>query len=149
MMECNYTNEIRAYYLEAKLTELIAVLAGELTDRPQPGTHEVRFSDSDRVGLEEVKRILDFSYADSPTIPELVRPAMMNEYKLKRAFKQLYGHSIHAYVIHKRMEKARELLESGHASVTEAAHQVGYANCSYFISRFRQTYGDNPSKLKK
>ncbi|WP_144424630.1 helix-turn-helix domain-containing protein [Paenibacillus xylanivorans] len=40
-------------------------------------------------------------------------------------------------------------MASGQFSVTEAAHQVGYANCSYFISRFRQTYGYNPSKLKK
>ncbi|RAW15535.1 hypothetical protein DC345_12645 [Paenibacillus taichungensis] len=106
-------------------------------------------SASDRMGLEEVKRILDSNYADSPTIQELVCPAMMNEYKLKRAFKQLYGYSIHAYIIHKRMEKAREILESGQFSVTEAVYQAGDANCSYFISRFRQTYGFNPIKLKK
>ncbi|WP_340016488.1 AraC family transcriptional regulator [Paenibacillus sp. FSL K6-1318] len=148
MIQCNYTNEIREYYLEAKLAELIAVLAGELTDRSQPHVQEVRLSDSDRAGLEEVKRILDTRYADAPTIPELVRPAMMNENKLKRAFKQQYGRSIHAYVIQKRMEKARELLESGQVGVSEAAHLVGYVNSSYFISRFRQTYGYNPSKLK-
>lgn len=79
---------------------------------------------------------------------ELVRSAMMNENKLKRAFKQQYGRSIHAYVIQKRMEKARELLESGQVGVSEAAQLEGYVNSSYFISRFRQTYGYNPSKLK-
>nr|WP_275446065.1 helix-turn-helix transcriptional regulator [Paenibacillus sp. ACRSA] len=73
----------------------------------------------------------------------------MNENKLKRAFKQQYGKSIHAYVIEKRMEKARELLESGEVSVSEAAHQVGYVNTSYFISRFRQMYGINPGVLKR
>lgn len=149
MLGCTYSEDLREHYLQAKLMELIVVLTGELTDQPQRQLREIKLSDSDRAGLKEVKRILNACYADSPTIPELVRPAMMNENKLKRAFKQQYGKSIHAYIIEKRMEKARELLESGEVSVSEAAHQVGYTNTSYFISRFRQMYGTNPGALKR
>ncbi|MDR6722576.1 AraC-like DNA-binding protein [Paenibacillus amylolyticus] len=47
------------------------------------------------------------------------------------------------------MEKACELLDSGEVGVAEAAHQVGYVNTSYFISRFRQMYGNNLGSLKR
>ncbi|MCG7384947.1 AraC family transcriptional regulator [Paenibacillus sp. ACRRY] len=149
MLECKYMDEIREYYLEGKLTELLAIVAGELTGRDQTALQTVKLSETDRAGLATVKRILDENYAESPTIPDLVRPAMMNEHKLKRAFKQQFGISIHAYIIQKRMEKAYELLHSGKVNVTEAAQRVGYVNSSYFISRFRQMYGYNPGILKK
>ncbi|WP_156395423.1 hypothetical protein [Paenibacillus sp. Root52] len=39
-------------------------------------TGEQFLTNNGSFGLEEVKRILDTSHADAPTIPELVRPAI-------------------------------------------------------------------------
>src|SRR5690606_36865867 len=54
-----------------------------------------------------------------PTISELARQVGLNQLKLKRGFKLLFGDSIYALFLKKRMERARELLQE--QSVTETA----------------------------
>lgn len=147
MLHCPYRGELRNHYIEAKITELLVILGHELMDKE--GTESIPLSRTDQDGLRAVKQILEEQFISSPPITELVRSAMMNEFKLKQAFKQMFGCSIHAYTIKRRMQEAKQLLESGQYNVMQAASMVGYSNSSYFISKFRQTYGYNPSQLKK
>jgi AraC-like DNA-binding protein len=45
------------------------------------------------------------------------------------------------------MEKAREMLDSGKYSVSDAAWDLGYTNVSHFIELFRRHYGITPGKF--
>jgi AraC-like DNA-binding protein len=45
---------------------------------------------------------------------------------LKQVFAELYGTTVCNFVKQRRMEKAKNILESGKASVSEAEWSVGY-----------------------
>lgn len=82
-----------------------------------------------------------------PTISELARQVGLNQLKLKRGFKLLFGDSIYALFLKKRMQRARELLQE--QSVTETAVQLGYSNVSHFSACFRKHYGVLPREVRR
>nr|WP_173812855.1 AraC family transcriptional regulator [Dendrosporobacter quercicolus]NSL48590.1 helix-turn-helix transcriptional regulator [Dendrosporobacter quercicolus DSM 1736] len=137
---------LQRLYLEAKILELVAVYVNEMAEEQQPGAGAVKLSAADIAGLRQIKLILDEQTDMAPTIRVLARLTCLNEYKIKTGFKQLFGLPVHSYVVDKRMEKARELLEGGRLKVGEIAARVGYTNTSHFIAAFRKKFGVNPGE---
>ena len=68
----------------------------------------------------------------------------MSPYHFAHAFRQTTGLAPHRYVIQRRIERARFLLRETDLSITEIAHQVGYANQSNFSVVFHQLTGQTP-----
>lgn len=64
-------------------------------------------------------------------------------------FKKLYGVTPNQWLIEKRLERARYLLKTCGASVTEAAYEVGYENISHFIKSYKRKYDTTPQKDKE
>ncbi|CDG83337.1 bacterial regulatory helix-turn-helix s, AraC family protein [Janthinobacterium agaricidamnosum NBRC 102515 = DSM 9628] len=83
---------------------------------------------------------LDYNWS----IAELAQTVNLNERKLKKGFKALYGNSIHAYQQEKRMQAAAQLLRQTEMSITEVVMQTGYANPSHFAKLFRRHFGMSP-----
>jgi AraC-like DNA-binding protein len=96
-------------------------------------------------GLIKVEHLLvsDFSKLP-PTIDEFSRLFAMSSTKLKKSFKSMYGDSIYAYYQKQRLQKANELLQSGHYSVKEVARAVGYNNIANFTLAFKKQYNVIP-----
>jgi AraC-like DNA-binding protein len=59
------------------------------------------------------------------SLPELAGYAGINETKLKRGFRKVYGTSVFGYLRNQRLDKARILLETGDMNVSEVAYSVG------------------------
>lgn len=145
ILRCDYEGGIRKMYLEGKVLELTAILLQEnALERPVSVSSGI--SKTDIQALMLAKEILDRNLQSTPSIAELARQICLNEFKLKKGFKQLYGISVHAYVIERRLETAYRLLESGSLNVTAAAELAGFNKPSYFAEKFRGKYGANPSR---
>ena len=56
---------------------------------------------------------------------------------------------IQDYIIHLRIEYAKELLTKEGYTVAETCQHVGYGNISYFIKLFRETTGLTPAQYKR
>lgn len=82
-----------------------------------------------------------------PTIAELALETGLNQLKLKKGFKQLFGYSIYAFFLKHRMERAKELLHDN--SVTDTAIMLGYSNISHFSNAFRKQFSVLPSEMKR
>lgn len=82
-----------------------------------------------------------------PTIAELAREIGLNQLKLKRGFKAMFGTSVYALFQQHRMERARRLLRRH--SVTETALMLGYSNLSHFSTAFRKHFGVLPRDERK
>ncbi len=124
-----------------------AELAAMLLDRAcAPRRKRAAVCAADRNALEDVRALLDSRFADPPTYPELAAWAHMSETKLSQCFRELFGTSMHAYVVDRRLERARALFEDGADSVARVAAEVGYANPSHFSSAFKRRYGIPPSE---
>ena len=73
----------------------------------------------------------------------------LNQDYLTRIFKRETGVSVKSYVVTRRMEKARELLETSRLPITDVAYQVGYYNYTSFNRIFKKTYGLSPQSFRK
>lgn len=85
--------------------------------------------------------------AAPPTIAELARETGLNQLKLKRGFKTLFGMGVYALFQRERMDRARELLRRH--GVTETAMMLGYSNVSHFGAAFRRRFGILPREIRR
>ncbi|XOK64062.1 helix-turn-helix domain-containing protein [Paenibacillus elgii] len=141
---CPYEKSLRNVYMEGKILELMATYVGEAVLQNGITHGSVNLSKQDMISIGKAKEILDHNIAASVSLNELSKLVCLNEYKLKKGFKEMFGQSVHAYVIDQRLEKARLLFEEKGISVSDAAFQVGYGNLSFFTLSFRKKFGVNP-----
>ncbi|NHV27605.1 AraC family transcriptional regulator [Burkholderia sp. D-99] len=69
-------------------------------------------------------------------------------YSFIRSFKKINGATPHQYIIARRLQAARDLIERGQCDVTEAALACGFSTTSHFSATFRKRWGMSPSELK-
>ena len=147
IIHCKLSDAVKRLYFEAKVIELLAVYIDEilLEDHVIKST---TFSKDDMQSVYMAKSIIDNDIANAPSLKDLTRMACISEYKLQAGFKKFFGMTIYAYVIDKRLEKARFLLEHGNIKVSDAAAFVGYNDLGCFSEKFRKKFGVNPSYIK-
>ncbi|OME66327.1 hypothetical protein BSK65_22375 [Paenibacillus odorifer] len=144
--DCSYSQGMRELYLEGKMLELMAVYLNESLFEADRISHTVKLSRDDMESLRLAKEILQRDYLHPPTLAGLSRIICLNEFKLKKGFKEMFGYTVHAYVIEQRMQRAQQLLEHGNMTVSEAASRVGYVNVSHFSAAFRKKFGVRPGE---
>lgn len=79
------------------------------------------------------------------TMEQLSQLVNMSRSTFYRKFKSLTGESAGDYLRKIRLHKAAELLTEQKLNVNQVALEVGFASISQFRSKFRATYGVNPS----
>ncbi|UPK68090.1 AraC family transcriptional regulator [Chitinophaga filiformis] len=65
----------------------------------------------------------------------------------KRWFKKNVGCSPGQWMIEKRLQQAKYLLQHKGLSVKEACYRSGFEDVSYFIRRYKQAFGHTPGQL--
>ena len=69
----------------------------------------------------------------------------MSQAHFSRRFRAAYGETPHAYLMTRRIERAKALLRRGDLSVTEVCMAVGCTSLGSFSSRFTELVGVAPS----
>ncbi|MUL38561.1 AraC family transcriptional regulator [Gloeocapsopsis dulcis] len=72
----------------------------------------------------------------------------MSPYYFERLFKQSVGHTPHQYILHCRIERAKQLLRTTGQPIMEIACQVGCKNHSHFSKLFRKLVGMSPKAYR-
>jgi two-component system response regulator YesN len=70
-------------------------------------------------------------------------------YYLNTVFKKTTGATLHAHIIKRRIEIARELLLSSEMSIAEIGGLCGFSGASYFSECFKTHMGVTPSEYRK
>jgi AraC-like DNA-binding protein len=143
ILRCHYNKGIRHLYIESKVYEVFAYCMDALQDKLK--SDALFLSKSDIENLRKAKEIVDNHISNPITLAKLSRMAYLNEYKLKIGFKTLFGKPVYAYLLDKRMECARLLLEKGTFHVYEVAEMAGYSDSSSFSKAFFKRYGYRPT----
>lgn len=146
IVHCHYLGDIKHIYLGGKVLELIAVYLNESILDKDPSLLQSDLSRTDIASLQRAKEILDSNLISPPGLEGLSRQVCLNEFKLKKGFKLLFGMPVHAYVIDRRLEAAFHLLEDGKLKITEAAYAAGFGKSGHFSEQFKRKYGINPSE---
>ncbi|HEX4852086.1 MAG TPA: AraC family transcriptional regulator, partial [Puia sp.] len=104
--------------------------------------------EKDLKALKDVEEMLSNGTLDKfPSIDTLSRTAMMSSTKLKTKFKSVYGMKLYEFYNRNRLEKAKEMLQSGKYSVKEVGHDIGFSNLSNFAKAFKKEFGFLPNEM--
>jgi AraC-like DNA-binding protein len=98
-----------------------------------------------RERLHLARRIMDERLAEPVDLTTLASEVSVSRFHLSRLFLREFGEPPHTYLIRRRLERARELLETTQLSVTQVATRCGFASPSHFAERFRKRFGTTPS----
>ena len=71
-----------------------------------------------------------------------------NQAHFSRRFRATYGETPYAYLMSRRIERAKQLLRRGDLSVTEVCVTVGCASLGSFSARFTQVVGMTPTAYR-
>jgi AraC family transcriptional regulator len=98
--------------------------------------------------LRILHEVIESDLAGQLNIERLAREVGLSPGHLSRAFKCSEGLSLHQYVVHLRVERAKELIETSDCSLVEIAEQVGFADSSHMATVFSRTTGEPPSRFR-
>ena len=95
---------------------------------------------------DEVVRYVDANYIGRISLGDLATRFAMSPSHLSRVFKNRTGRTLTEYVAHRRIDYAKELLETSTMPVSEIAEESGYDSYFYFARVFRRLTGQTPTE---
>ena len=146
ILKSPYAGATQRMYLEAKALELLAMQFHQLTEIPDLAPN---LRSADRERLYKARDILRQQFEQPPSLQALAQQVGINDYKLKRGFRQLFGTTVFGYVQTCRMEQAQRLLQNSELTVATIAHRVGYASRSRFSQAFKRSVGLTPAEYRR
>ncbi|MGN6814948.1 MAG: helix-turn-helix transcriptional regulator [Solirubrobacterales bacterium] len=100
---------------------------------------------ADLAHLRRARDLMDREYARPLEVAELGRAALMSTAHFSRRFRAAYGETPYAYLMTRRIERAKALLRRGDLSVTEVCMEVGCTSLGSFSARFTELVGETPT----
>lgn len=91
---------------------------------------------------------MDREYSRPLDVAEIAREALMSPAHFSRQFRATYGETPYAYLMTRRIERAKALLRRGDMSVTEVCMTVGCTSLGSFSARFTEIVGETPSAYR-
>jgi AraC-like DNA-binding protein len=98
--------------------------------------------------LRRARDLMDREYARRLDVAALARAALMSTAHFSRQFRAAYGETPYAYLMTRRIERAKALLRGGELSVTEVCTAVGCSSLGSFSARFTQLVGETPTAYR-
>jgi len=134
-------------------------LAERAEDAARPGASAVpasaeagacRPEDGDHYMVEHIRNLLDKTYDQPLDLDKLAQSAGMSASYLSRLFRQKTSRTMTEYVIHLRIERAKELLVGNPTLKNyEISQLVGYHDPVYFNKLFKKEVGVTPKDYKE
>jgi AraC-like DNA-binding protein len=143
MLHCRFTGDMKKLYLRSKAIELFLLFV-QATAAKKDGKDGFVTNSADRDKLHFVRDYLVEHYAQPLSLSGLSKLSGLNEFKLKKGFRELFNSSVMDFLISYRLEQARELLRNTTKNISEVAYETGYSSPSYFSKAFKKKYGASP-----
>ncbi|MGD9798774.1 MAG: helix-turn-helix transcriptional regulator [Acidimicrobiia bacterium] len=99
---------------------------------------------ADLAHLRRARDLMDREYSQPLRVPAMASAALMSPAHFARRFRATYGETPYAYLMTRRIERAKALLRQG-MSVTDTCFAVGCTSLGSFSSRFTEIVGETPS----
>jgi len=139
-----YSGTFRKMFLQSQITELLSHFFAYLSQETNQ-----KINTAEKEKLFKAKDIITNNISSPPSLNELSKMIGLNNNKLKKNFKELFGVPVFKYLQNERLEKAFTLLKRSEFSTQEVAWNVGYESVSSFSNAFLKKYNIRPSEVNK
>jgi AraC family transcriptional regulator len=99
-----------------------------------------------------MRRVVELVHAkieDEVTLDELAESAVLSTAHFSHMFRKSTGNSPHQLVLHRRVERAKEMLRTAEARVLEVAVACGFKTQQHFARVFRRVCGSSPTEYRQ
>lgn len=151
LYNCTYSGNVKRLFVEGKLLELLALQLHQAGSVGIPARRPV-LSKEDTEQLYLLKEKITADPSKDHTIQELSYIAMMNRTKMQAGFKELFGCTIHEFIVESRMTEAYRLLTDNYSSdwnISGIARHIGYQHYNHFSVAFKKRFGVSPGRFLK
>jgi len=135
-------------HFEAYNLELLSLVCSSLI-RQEHNHSDVHINQTDTEKLHYAHEVLLSNLADPPLIRELALLCGLNEFKLKKGFKQMFRTSILAFVNEHRLQSAKTAIYLREKTISEIAYELGFSHAQHFHRAFKKRFGETPKSLIK
>jgi len=94
-------------------------------------------------------QIMEANYTYNLTVAEFARIAQRSIAAFKREFREIYHTSPGKWLTKKRLDYAKQLLETSEKKVSEIVDASGFENLTHFSRIFKERYGSSPLQHRK
>lgn len=113
-----------------------------------PGSIRMTPDHQKHQALSNVLLYIDQHFQDSIDQKELAKRCGMTTFRFSRLFKEAYGFGFTDYILNKRMNFAKELLDNSQMPITSIGYEAGFKDPSYFARAFKQFANCTPSEYR-
>jgi len=96
-----------------------------------------------------VKTYIDNYFNQDITLEEICKKLYTNKYYISRLFREFIGITPAHYIIEKRIQYAKILLENPDKTIESIANSVGYTDYYHFSRLFKKEVGISPKQYRK
>lgn len=111
--------------------------------------HYIRFSSQKASVVEQICQYIEKNYQNDISRNDFAKIVYLNPDHIARIFRKETGISLGSYIIQKRIEAAKNLLENTGLPINSIADKVGYGNYSYFTKLFKKETGYTPNEYRQ
>lgn len=101
-----------------------------------------------KIAQKVVNLLYERSFQDDFNINELAKKVFYSPQYFRKLFKQETGVPLSTYIRKKRLEYAKQLLETTDLSIMKIMEKSGFNDTKSFYAAFKKTYGKTPASIR-
>jgi AraC-like DNA-binding protein len=145
IIHCQYNDELKKLFLLSKSLELVVLCA----DAYEHSNQEMFIkSKTDKEKLIAVRDLVNERVQDPPNLSQIARTVGLNEYKLKRGFREMFNNTVFGYLADQRLHLAQRYLKDTRKTAAEISYELGYSTPQHFNNAFRKKFGVTPASVR-
>lgn len=146
VINCNYSGDLKKLFMLSKCIELL-VLCAESYDLANKKDPFIK-NKADKEKIIAVRDLINERVTDPPNLSQISRLVGLNEYKLKRGFKETFNNTVFGYLAEQRLHLAHQYLRDTKKSAAEISYELGYATPQHFNNAFKKKFGLTPFSVR-
>ncbi|MET6996161.1 helix-turn-helix domain-containing protein [Chitinophaga defluvii] len=147
MMQCVYSGQMKELFFESRIIELFLHQVEQAEGLKNTQPVKIKAHHIDR--LHAARHLIQQHLFDPLTLQGISRQTGLNEFSLKKGFKELFGVTVFGYLHELKMNYARKMLLDTSCTVYEVAYTVGYTEPYNFSRAFKKHFGYLPGEVRR
>lgn len=143
------TGILRKVFIETHINDLILLVILQIKEMSKQTLATSTLSEDDINKIYKAREIILEKIDDPCSLIELARLSGINDFKLKKGFKDVFGTTVFKYLFDVRMERSKTLILDEKFTISEIAFMIGYKNPAHFTAAFKRKFGYLPSDLRR
>lgn len=101
------------------------------------------------LNVQQLKDYVDAHYTERLSLDSLAKKYYVSKYYMLRLFKEQFGTTVSDYILHCRINKAKQLLRFTDKTTETIGEEVGLGGANYLARMFKKVEGVSPSDYRR